>query len=34
MAQAAHQTLDDLKHDLRKTLTQNKLINKEIESRV
>jgi peptidyl-prolyl cis-trans isomerase SurA len=29
-----HQTLDDLKSDLRKTLTQNKLINKEIESRV
>lgn len=29
-----NQTLDDLKHDLRKTLTQNKLINKEIESRV
>ena len=29
-----HQTLDDFKRDLRKTLTQNKLINKEIESRV
>ena len=29
-----HQTLDDLKRDLRKTLTQNKLINKEIESKV
>jgi peptidyl-prolyl cis-trans isomerase SurA len=29
-----HQTLDDLKRDLRKNLTQNKLINKEIESRI
>jgi len=30
----SHQTLDGLKRDLRKTLTQNKLINKEIESRI
>lgn len=29
-----HQNLDDLKRDLRKTLTQNRLINKEIESRI
>jgi peptidyl-prolyl cis-trans isomerase SurA len=29
-----HQTLNELKHDLRQSLTQNKLINKEIESRV
>jgi peptidyl-prolyl cis-trans isomerase SurA len=29
-----HQTPDDLKRDLRKTLTQNKLFNKQIESRI
>ena len=29
-----HQNLDDLKRDLRNTLTQNKLISREIESRV
>ena len=29
-----HQTLDDFKRELRKTLTQEKLINKEIESRI
>jgi peptidyl-prolyl cis-trans isomerase SurA len=29
-----NQTLDDLKRDLRNSLTQNKLINKEIESKI
>ena len=29
-----HTTLDDLKHDVRRTLTRNKLINKEINSKV
>lgn len=28
------QTLDDLKRDIRRTLTQNKLLNKEIESKI
>jgi peptidyl-prolyl cis-trans isomerase SurA len=32
--QANHTTLDDLKHDLRRSLTQNKLLNKEINSKV
>ena len=31
---ANHTTLDDLKHDLRRSLTMNKLINKEIASKV
>jgi peptidyl-prolyl cis-trans isomerase SurA len=29
-----NQTLDDLRHDIRKQLTQNKLVNKEIESKI
>jgi len=32
--QANHTTLDDLKHDLRRSLTMNKLENKEINSKV
>jgi peptidyl-prolyl cis-trans isomerase SurA len=31
---ASNLTLDELKHDLRRSLTQNKLINKEINSRI
>ncbi len=31
---ANHTTLDELKHDLRRTLTQNKLLNKEVNSKV
>lgn len=29
-----HQTLDDLKRDLRRTITQNRLFNKEVESKI
>ncbi|HEY0263352.1 MAG TPA: SurA N-terminal domain-containing protein [Granulicella sp.] len=31
---ANHTTLDDVKHDLRRSLTQNKLLNKEINSKI
>ncbi len=31
---ASNHTLDELKHDLRRTLTQNKLLNKEINSKI
>jgi peptidyl-prolyl cis-trans isomerase SurA len=31
---ANHTTLDDLKHDLRRSLTTNKLLNKEVNSKV
>jgi peptidyl-prolyl cis-trans isomerase SurA len=31
---ANHTTLEDVKHDLRRTLTQNKLLNKEINSKI
>jgi peptidyl-prolyl cis-trans isomerase SurA len=31
---ANHTTLDDVKHDLRRALTQNKLLNKEINSKI
>ena len=31
---ANHTTIDDVKHDLRRTLTQNKLLNKEINSKI
>lgn len=32
--QASNLTLDELKHDIRRSLTQNKLINKEINSKI
>ncbi len=32
--QASNHTLDDVKHDLRRSLTQNKLLNKEINSKI
>jgi peptidyl-prolyl cis-trans isomerase SurA len=31
---ASHLTLDELRHDLRRSLTQNKLLNKEINSKI